>query len=369
MDLVIRSYVHCPILRILILFIFLSFFSLALQAEEKKEKQDISSSKLEVNLEVQSDAYFRGANFTGDFVAQRNNTEYRSIQPGYRSTQNLLYHTPLSGFKILFSSLTPLTGLSDRDSDGAILQTGPGKPDRFYNVYEQYATTGIVDYDPTKERRRKEQNGLNRNMGAFVGGYYEWQSSIGIWSIGSWLYSSANTANKSVWQEFFVTFHPDILTFLSPKLAIYQNTSVIKELNGQNYISLDLSHTFRKDEFIKIIPSTHVGYVINNDTMDQRSGISNITSAINFIFGSFYIGFTNVYRPDVRLFDTTDSNSGDGRTVNPSKRYDAFDLALDREASKRISNQEVLTSFQEAHRLQKIPNNGFYFSLGWNAVF
>ncbi|MCZ8158030.1 MAG: hypothetical protein O9264_18055 [Leptospira sp.] len=367
----IRSYqdCFCRLAMTPIVSFFLFAYPFNLHTQEKKDTENKSTSKLEVNLEVESDAYFRGANFSGDFSAQRNQTPYRSIQPGYRSTQNLLYHTPLTGFKILFSSLTPLTGHSDRDSDGAILQSGPGKPDRFYNVYEQYVATGIVNYDPTKEKRRDEQNGLKRYMGAFVGGYYEWQSSIGIWTMGTWLYSTANTANKTVWQEFFVTFRPDLLTFINPKIAIYQNTSAIKELNGQNYISLDFSHTFRKEDFIKIVPSTHVGYVINNDTMDQRSGISNITSTLKFLFGSFYVGFTNVHRPDVTLFDTTDSNSGDGRTINPSKRNDPFNLALDREASKRIGNPEVLKSFEEEHRLQKIPNNGFYVSMGWDAIF
>lgn len=135
----------------------------------------------------------------------------------------------------------------------------------------------------------------------------------------------------------------------------------------KKYISLDLSHTYFEEKFFRITPTVHVGYVINNDNINKKSGISNITSGLKFNFGKFFTTANWIYGPEPILFDTLDSNNQDGWTPSPGKKYGIHTLILD--AIERSFARESAAYVKEQYTSQRIVKSLFYVSLGFEIKY
>lgn len=342
------------------------------------QKDIYAKSSLDLTLELSSDFIFRGESFGGEYVNRRNNTGYRSYTDSWSLQPDLLYQTPLKGLKILFWGNINLQHTRDRDSDHVLFQMGPGQEELFYTVTENLR--GGIPFDPFNTKQYKEKNGLARQNGAFLGAYYEWKAKIGYWKFGTWLWTNADKSVKYTWQEYFIAYKPKYLKIVNAEISVYFNTSSSNlgdndnppnVTNGQNYISLDLSYKFLKGNKFNIIPYLHTGYIVNNDNLHQRSGISNITGGIKFVFRKkFFFGINMVHRPEPKLWDTRDNNPRDGNTPDPSKQYGLVDKAIYREIDQVYYNQPIMSTFvKEEYGAQTIVRNLYYINLGYMRRF
>jgi len=362
------------------LFIFMGLFVPLLSQSGYGTKKDVITEAkdkdlplIEANMEVSSDFIFRGESFGGEYVARRNNTPYRAYTDSWTFQPDVLFHTPLEGLKFLFWGNLNLQHRRDKDSDYRILQDGAGQQERFLELYRDFQGGGI-NFDPRVTKAHKEKNGLSRQDGAFLGGYYQWNNRLGMFRFGTWIWNNADRSNKYTWQEWFVVYSPPFLKFLNPELSVYFNNSSSNNgdsnnppnvTNGQNYISLDFSHTFREEQFFRIRPTLHIGYIVNNNNLNQKSGISNITSGIKFFFGSFYIGGFWVHRPEAHLWDV-DNNPRDGKIQDPSKQYGYLDQRIYREIKQVYFNQPILADYLKGqYGNQSILKDLYYITLGY----
>jgi hypothetical protein len=340
-------------------------------------KEEIENTEL--SIEIVSDFIFRGQSFGGEVASQRNNSSYRSYTDAWAIQPYLVYKTPLQGFQLLFWGNLFLQHNSDRDSD-RYLQNGPGQRNLGEELQRQYNQTGRIPLDTELDLLRanlyKEKNGLHRQNGVFLGGYYEWNTKFGEWTVGTWFWNNSNKAARFTWQEYFVWYKPKILPFLNPMFSAYFNASSDNGgdnsnpsgiTNGQNYFSLDLNHEFGEGKFFRFIPSLHLGYVINNDNVNNKSGISNITTELKFAFGKFYTTANWIHRPDVTLFDVYDSNNLDGRTPNPARSSGIYNV-YETEIIRRFT-PEAAEYVNAQIRGQAIVNNLLYFAFGYETKF
>lgn len=334
----------------------------------------------EFSVEIVSDFIFRGQSFGGEPARRRNNTSYQPYTDAWAIQPYIEYSAPLAGLKFLLWGNTFLQHSTDRDRD-RYLQTGPGERNLGDTLQTQLAQTGRLlmpesDLDYLRMNLYKEKNGLHRQNGVFLGGFYEWNTKFGQWSVGTWFWNNADRAARFTWQEYFVWYKPKLLPFLNPMISVYFNSSSDNGgsnsnpagiTNGQNYISLDLSHVFRDKKFFRITPSFHTGYLVNNDNINKKSGISNITSGLKFNFGALFTTLNWIHRPDVALFDIEDSNNRDSRTPNPSKQYGIHGL-VHSEFNRRFT-QQAAAYLGEQYSSQAIVKNLYYISFGYETKF
>lgn len=351
-----------------------------LYGEELNQQNNNKESErhfLEVSLEVSNDLIFRGESFNGDLANLRNNRSYRSYTDAWSFQPYIQLLTPLEGFNVFIWGNVNLQHQGDRDSDFFLFQDGPGKPNRTQEVLESLSQGNLI-IDPNKTKRHRERNGSQRWSGAFFGGDYNWQTKMGGFGFGTWMYGTTDTQERFTWQEWFLRYRPPILKFLNLEFGFYLNTSSSSQgipgappnfVNGQKYISLDLNHTFRENEFFRIQYLFHTGYLSGNNNINKLSGFSNITNTIRLLFGNFSISGIWAYRPNPSLFDIGDTNPLDGRTPDPSKLYGWWNEWKLKEILNVYPNPEISTLIIEKFTSQKIPRHLYSIVLGYDMRF
>jgi hypothetical protein len=355
----------------LVILIFFSVFHNRLFAETEKPF-------LELDLSVSNDLIFRGESFNGDLTNARYNKSYRSYTDAWSLQPDIRFLTPLDGLTVFLWGNINLQHHGDRDTDKFLFQDAPGEMDRTQEIVSNLRR-GELGFDPNQTKRYKERNGSERFSGAFMGADYAWNTRIGGFSFGSWLFSNSDSSDKFTWQEWFIQYRPDVLRFLNPEIGFYMNTSSSSQgipgaptnfINGQKYISLDLSHRFREEEFVQIEVGSHIGYLNGNNNVNRLSGISNITNMLRVYFGEFYVGTSWVYRPELKLFDIFDSNPKDGRTTDPSKLHGWQNQLIQDSIQQWTEPDEGLTNIVlEKMISQRIIRNLFTISFGYQTTF
>ncbi len=58
-----------------------------------------------------------------------------------------------------------------------------------------------------------------------MGGYYEWNTKLGEWTVGLWFWNNADRAVRYTWQEYFVWYKPKILKYFNPMFSFYVSGS------------------------------------------------------------------------------------------------------------------------------------------------
>lgn len=352
-----------------ILFILL-FCNYSLFSQEEEEKP------MWMSVRVTSDHNFRGYNY-GALASQRNNTAYTNYTYAPAVQPQFIYSAPLKGLKLLFWGNFFLNNLKDRDNDMFLLQDSPGSDDRTNTILSDMQS-GKGIYDPNKTRSYRDRNSMSRYDGIFFGIYYDWNTEIGTWSVGTWIWNNLNRYGKYSWQEWFIWYTPPFAKWANPKLSFFLNTSFdnggastsstpLGYTNGQNYISFEVSHKFFPDKLIHIIPKFLTGYVQNNNNVDKRSGISNVLGSIQFLMGGFDFTLNLLYRPEPKLYDTSDPNKNDGRLADPSKQYGnnrVVSEELNRRYPKDVANAIYYTMTSE-----NFVRTVFFFSMGYTIEF
>ncbi|HMV44488.1 MAG TPA: hypothetical protein PK079_22845 [Leptospiraceae bacterium] len=258
-----------------------------------------------------------------------------------------------------------------------LLQDSPGSDDRTNTILSDMQS-GKGIYDPNKTRSYRDRNSMSRYDGIFFGIYYDWNTEIGTWSVGTWIWNNLNRYGKYSWQEWFIWYTPPFAKWANPKLSFFLNTSFdnggastsstpLGYTNGQNYISFEVSHKFFPDKLIHIIPKFLTGYVQNNNNVDKRSGISNVLGSIQFLMGGFDFTLNLLYRPEPKLYDTSDPNKNDGRLADPSKQYGnnrVVSEELNRRYPKDVANAIYYTMTSE-----NFVRTVFFFSMGYTIEF
>lgn len=431
------------LLRCLLLFLFypLSIFS---QTKEEKPK----SITIDTNTEIVSDFIWRGYSFTGEGQNRRDGAAYQSFTyaPALQPTVSVWSHD--KKFEWLLFGNFQLTNRDDKDSDKRIFQTSPGavgpsyigEDPRFYDPYNQDPCVQSVQNQITGREAanpacsgflpnqgygpKREPNGNKRADGMFFSMSYHFDpSALGDFSVGIWFYNTfqktpnslllpstqksnpvvsggaANAFNANnpdaqtrlSWHEYFFHWKLPIVRILKPTISYFTQFSTENGglMAGKNYLSLSANYTFFEGKFFRIQPQWNIGYTISNNMVDNRNGIQDITSALSFFFGDFFVKGAHILRPNAYLYDTNNyfgyaggdpdkaswnRSSEDGKVVNPSRLYGAYNTAIlnaieDVNTGNSLNDTLIKTSLRESYTLQKIPVHLFYVSLGYSKSF
>ncbi|WCL50854.1 hypothetical protein [Leptospira sp. GIMC2001] len=114
----------------------------------------------------------------------------------------------------------------------------------------------------------------------------------------------------------------------------------------------------------------NLGYLIKNDNLNRRSGVSNITNSLRFIIDKFYFGGSWIYRPELDVYDRYDSNSNDGRIADPSKLYGLNNQIIQDQILSFVSNDPAMANIvYQSITSQKIVRNLFVIEIGYRTIF
>lgn len=333
---------------------------------------------LEMEVQVSNDLVFRGSSFNGDLTNERNNRKFQSYTDAWSIIPDLRFRTPIKGLSVFLWGNINLQHYGDRDTDQYLFQNGAGQPDRTQEILSKVTSPGF-GFDPNQVKRHKEKNGAQRWNSAFMGIDYSWDTKLGGLTYGTWLWSTANPEDKSIWQEWFFRYRPPILDYLNPEFGFFINTSTNSQTNsaqlqenttGQKYFSFELGHTFFDGNFFQIEWEGHTGYLMHNDNKNRLSGVSNITNTLRFVFGDIFLGGSWIYRPEVDLFDRYDSNPKDGRISDPSKLYGIENQFIQNQILSLIANDPNFSNLvYERITSQSVIRNLFTINLGYRTVF
>lgn len=351
------------------LLFLLLFFNFLIQAQEKPEPKE---KNMEMSFRITSDHHFRGYNYSM-LASQRNNTQYQEFNMVPAAQPQFDYSTPLKGLKTSFWGNFFLNNLSNRDSDFHILQDGPG-------MSEKVLPNGTIQNPyPNRTKRYKERNGLSQYDGLFFTIYYQWNTEIGTWSFGTWIWNNLNRLGKYTWQEYFIWYEPPFLKSINPKIHFFVNTSFdnagasqtttpLGVTNGQNYLYYEMSYKFCDKCKIQIVPKFQIGYISNNDNINKRSGIANMIQSLKFIYEEFDIVLNAMYRPDPILYDTFDPNRNDSKLPDPSKQNSVLGKSMLSQLNSMYPKEIADSIFYESNS-QHIPKLIYFFTTGYTISF
>ncbi|MDF3819302.1 hypothetical protein P3G55_05295 [Leptospira sp. 96542] len=431
-------------IKISIVSIIFPFFLFAQSEKDKNENNII----IEGNAEIVSDFIWRGSSFAGEALSRRNGTPYQSFAsaPAFQPTIDIFSSDKKFQFS-LFGNFQ-LNNRSDVDSDKKLFQSSPGgvgpsylaESTTSYDPFNQDPcvqslqngmnggsvpnNTCLYLYGSGNISQKKEPNGMRRSDGMFFSLIYNFdlsrygQISVGIWFYNTFHKSSGNIMSPNTqksngfvsggpnnnyntnnpdaigrltWHEYFLIWKLPFAKIFDPTFSYYTQYSTENSglFTGKNYISLNGKYTFREDKFFKITPQVNIGYVMSNNTIDNRSGIQDITTSTTFYFGDLFLKFAHIFRPDLYLWDTNNyfgyaggdpnfaswnRSSSDGLVVDPSKIYGSQNGQI-LSAINSIDVGDVQTNnlihiwLREKYTLQKIPAHLFYVSIGYTKIF
>ena len=195
--------------------------------------------------------------------------------------------------------------------------------------------------------------------------------------INSLMYPSNATIGN-----YFIGYKFPILSYLNPTVTSYfRFTSESAGINqGNSHHRFSINYEFFKGEAFRIIPEIQTGYQYMNNNIDRKSGITDISTSVRFVYKMFGLTLTDVYRPDLYVFDNNrsypnassgyalDTNPNDGKVTDPSKVYGLFNDAV-RDAIQTNAPAPLQNLLLERYQSQKIPRHIYTISLGYTLRF
>jgi hypothetical protein len=346
--------------------------------DSNEEDDDEDANKLvEVTLETASDFIFRGNSFGGEVLSERDNTSYKSLNQAYAFQPTLDFYTPIKGFTVELWLNVFLSGRNDRDADGRILQSGPSRPE-LYPIFQNDLSNGKLTFDPQYIRPYREENGLKRDDGIELMPQYEFQNQkYGIFKTGIFSYNTFIPNDRFSWTQTYLIYEPKFLETLEPKVSIYKtvfnpdeskSTGINK---GSAYASLELGHEFRKKQFYRISLNSSLGYIYQNNPVNEKSGLSDLTTKATLYAGKFFLTTNHVYRPDTKLyannyyFDASTRYLNDGNANDPTKTYGYKNQVIFDSIAKASPNEVTRIYLKDKYEGHKVLQNIFYFSIGY----
>jgi hypothetical protein len=396
---------------------------------DSKSIKDLPASEndasIELTTEVVSDFVWRGNSYGGEYLARRNNLKHKSTSEYWAFQPNLRVNSPVKGLYLELWGNFPLVGRNDRDSDMRLFQAYPNGPNIDPNNFE--AKRGLIESDPAKYNlnntgffydpssnvvnnkckadatgcsnpgdsfvdprdigKRKEKNGMARTDGVFTTFAYNFQNKkFGDITWGIWYYYQLDKNAKYSWDEYFIIWGlPFLQKSIKPTFSLYTQASFdfASVYAGGHYLSYSMSHTFNEEKFFRIQPAVNLGYKYANNNIDQKSGFYDFTTNLKFFFGDFFVSVNNAYRPNLYMYDNdqfffpisqnsqTQPNRSayDGKTVDPSKLYGPVNQAVYDTIDKADLSAEGKSFLKGQYQNQKIVQNLFWISFGYNLRF
>lgn len=442
------SHLYLKILANFFFYLVIAFIlPFHLLGEETKEG-DPKSIKIDTNTEIVSDFIWRGNSFAGEGQSRRNGAMYQSFTYAPALQPTISVFSPDKKFEWMLFGSFQLTNRDDKDSDKRLFQTssgavGPsylGEDTKFYDPYGQdpciqsvqnqitgtgHTNISCANFIPNQGYGpKKEPNGNRRSDGMFFSLSYHFDpSAFGDFTVGIWFYNTFHKTPNSLlaqgtqkpnpvvsggqnnafnpnnpdaqtrlsWHEYFVQWKLPFLRMLKPTFSYYTQYSTENGglFAGKNYLSISANYTFFEGNFFRIQPHWNLGYAMNNNMVDNRNGIQDITSSISFFFGDFFVKGAHIMRPNPYLYDTNsyfgfaggdpdkaswNRSAEDGKVVNPSRIYGVDNVsilnAIEQINTGNVLNDSVIKTFlRESYTLQKIPIHLFYISLGYTKTF
>ncbi|MCZ8342752.1 MAG: hypothetical protein O9301_06955 [Leptospira sp.] len=381
-----------------------------LKAEETRPNQTEKQHDEEPSRRVQfyqylsNDNTFRGFSVLGNKLSQRDNTAYNSVPQAWNITTGVSFQ-PSENLTIGINIYTPTAHRSNKDND-YFLQSSAGDKEDFTKSYIESVNSGNPNIlindaltrdrtkprDPSSIRFRKEKNGLQDFIDASV--IHKYNTKFGKIITGSFM---ANNPNYNVAAldliaglefPFFKTWNPTLNSFFR------MTSEGGGGGNGTSYHKLSISHKIFEEKDFNVTFSIGAGYQYLTNLSEKRSGISDITPAVQFNYKGLFLGILDMFRPDSRLWDTpsrygnagvyADTNHRDGRVDDPSKVHGiqnkiAIDListrvdelsAMNPGADPNGYGREALKAFLiQRYQQQNFVHHVLHFSFGYNMKF
>lgn len=364
---------------------------LPLQTPEPKKSFDVSWTQSLTN-----DVFINGNSLFGNAFDRRGGLQYSNLPRSLVLDSVASIQTPIEGLTLTIRDSSPLTARNNRDVDG-VFQARPYGPE----VPPEEAAK-----DLNTNRMRKEPNGLRDIVGTVLN--YKWKTAkAGDWNV-SWIYVSSSQPSFSL-GLFAVGWALPVFKYLNPTYAYnirYTSERIggagiggekdqesgypTNAFNGTMFHRFSLHHEYEIAKDWKIQPGVDFGYQYYNDNIDKRSGFKNIDYKVIIRYMSFFLSFTDVYRPNTYMVDNNyyypnsvgaqnsgtvpgatwvtplTSNQGDGFTVDPSKGYGLVNSYI----LSTIENSNLDPNLKQAlvnrHLEQKIPLHSIIWSFGYS---
>ncbi len=346
-------------------------------SNEKEDDEDDENKIVEVTIETASDFIFRGNSFGGEVLSERDNTSYKSLNQAYAFQPTLDFYTPIKGLTVELWLNVFLSGRNDRDADERILQSGPSRPE-LYPIVQNDLSNGKLTFDPQYIRPYREENGLKRDDGLELMPQYEFQNQkYGIFKTGIFSYNTFIPNDRFSWTQTYLIWEPKFLEAIEPKVSIYKtvfnpdeskSTGINK---GSANASLEFGHEFRKKKFYRLSLNSSLGYIYENNPVNEKSGVSDLTTKATFYAGKFFLTSNHVYRPDTKLyannyyFDASTRYLNDGNANDPSKTYGYKNEIVFNSIAKISPNEVTRIYLKDKYEGHKVLQNLFYFSVGY----
>ncbi len=327
---------------------------------------------------VGNDYFAFGSSLFGERYDRRNSESYNNLPKSLVLANVLNIFTPIEGLKLSLITASSVTSRSNKDVDGWF-QTTPGGQNQNQLVVNEI-NSGRLTNDPNALKRQKERNGVKDYV--LFNLSYDWNTKAGGFTTGIFMINSLMYPNNAVVGNYFVGYKFPFLTMFNPTVTSYfRFTSESAGINqGNSHHRFSISYEFFKGQSFRIVPEIQSGYQYMNNNIDRKIGVTDISTSVRFIYKLFAFTVTDVYRPNLYMFDNVrsypnsssgyavDTNSNDGRTVDPSRVYGTYNNFV-----RDYIQSNVPAPYQnlvlENYQSQKIPQHIFTFSLGYTLRF
>lgn len=341
-----------------------------------------------------NDIPFRGYSVLGDRLAQRDNKSYESMQHAWNVTTGLSFTTPIEGLSISMNVYSPTAHRQNKDND-YFFQSAPGNTTDYTSTVTnsiQSANPNLLidaaikkNADPSSIRMRKERNGLKDIFDTAI--MYKWNTRLGKVTTGFYFANNDNF-NPITLGELVVGLEFPFWKIINPAYtAYYRFTSEGGGGgNGTSNHRLSISHTFFSENIINFTTSLAAGYQYHTNQSDFRSGVSDITPKFQINFGSFFVNFFDMIRPDSRVYDAggfgviKNSNRADGRVDDPSKVHGAQNQFVVEQITRGVDNlmandtsgyarEALKAQMIQTYQQQKFVQHIYFFTIGYSIKF
>ena len=341
-----------------------------------------------------NDVPFRGYSVLGDRLAQRDNKSYESMQHAWNVTTGLSFTTPIDGLSISMNVYSPTAHRQNKDND-YFFQSTPGNTTNYNTIVTNSINSGnanlLIDEaikkntDPSSIRLRKERNGLKDIFDTSI--LYKWNTRMGKVTTGFYFANNDNF-NPITLGELVVGLEFPFWKVINPSYtAYYRFTSEGGGGgNGTSNHRLNISHTFFSENKINFTTSLAAGYHYHTNQSDFRSGVSDITPKIQVNFGSFFINFFDMIRPDSKVYDAggfgviKNSNRADGRVDDPSKVHGIQNQFVVEQIGRGVDNlltgdtsgygrEALKAQLIQSYQQQKFVQHIYFFTIGYSLKF
>lgn len=360
-----------------------------------------------LNQYFSNDIWFRGFSVLGDRLAQRDNRRYQSMQHAWNLVTGVSYDVS-ENFSIGMNVYSPTAHRANRDND-FFMQAAPGDSKDFTQKYAEAAQAGnpniLIDEatqlnaedpknpkDPSAIKRRKEKNGLKDIFDAS----FTYKHNTRFGKIITGFYFANNDNFNITLGELVAGIEFPFWKALSPSFTSYYRFTSEGGGggNGTSNHRIAISHKFFPENNINFTTSLSSGYQYHSNLKEYRSGVSDISPKIQVNYGSFYVSFMDMIRPDPSLWDAAggfgsgaaynDTNRRDGMVDDPSKirgsQNQAYvDLINQGANSLHASNpgadpngygrEAVKVYLTQNYQQQKFVTHIYFFTVGYSMKF